>query len=247
MGDDPDGDKSPEGPDGPQVPQPPPPNPFGPGDFPGPNEGFGYADTDSDVDSLNEGGLHGCSTPPDFYEQRESRSSGEFKSHKLINKPLGTPAAADEEDSLRCSLRVDAPHPPKLQVVERGLTNLVVKASGVTVGSTVEVQHFVEGEWIAAAPQVKATSETVLFTIRDLAENWTYRLRLRTVLELEPLTLLFAEFAQEPEPDLVVPVQQCSFEGDFDDNNFENAGAWDEELSADDQELQDSGDEDLGT
>merc|ERR1719401_1193670 len=35
------------------------------------------------------------------------------------------------------------------------------------------------------------------FTIEDLEENCSYRLRLRTVVELEPLRLLFAEFAEE--------------------------------------------------
>merc|ERR1711862_153220 len=116
----------------------------------------------------------------------------------------------------------------------------IVKASGVTVGSTVEVQHFVDGDWTAAAPQIKAASETILFTIEDLAENWTYRLRLRTVLELEPLTFLFAEFTEEPEPELVVPGQnnifevdcEGDFEGDLEDDFLNEDSDCDEDLRA---------------
>jgi len=92
-----------------------------------------------------------------------------------------------EEGSFCCSLRIEAAKPPKLQVIERGLTTLSINASCLPLAGTVEVQRFQDGCWQAALPAVKVTSETMRFTLTDLQENSSYRLRLRTTIELEPL------------------------------------------------------------
>lgn len=104
---------------------------------------------------------------------------------------------AYSKDSLRCSLRVEALRPPKLKVITRGLTSLSVEATDLAVGSSVEVQRLVDDVWQPALPVAPVTSSTMRFTLEDLEENSSYRLRLRTVLELDPLWLTFAEFAQE--------------------------------------------------
>jgi hypothetical protein len=106
---------------------------------------------------------------------------------------------AEEEDSLRCSLRVEMSTSPKLKVVTRGLTSLSLEASGLPLGSMVEVQSFEDGDWKAVTASSRITSPCMRFTVDDLEENSSYRFRLRTSVELEPLRLLFAEFADDEE------------------------------------------------
>jgi len=122
------------------------------------------------------------------------------KSPKFEAARLGSGSSEDEvstsEDSLRCSLRVEAPKSPKLKVVTRGLTSLDLEASGLPSGNMVEVQCYVDGIWKAVTGLSTVTSPCMRFTIKDLEENSSYRFRLRTIVELEPLRLLFAEFAE---------------------------------------------------
>lgn len=105
----------------------------------------------------------------------------------------------DSKDGcLRCSLKVDAAKPPVLKITERGYTHLELEASSLPPKCSVEVlKETSDGKWIVATPLAKATGPTMCFTISDLQENTPYRFKLRTVLELEPLRLLFAEFAAD--------------------------------------------------
>lgn len=99
-----------------------------------------------------------------------------------------------EEGTLGVGLRIEAAKPPKLQVIERQLTALVIEACGLPLRGMVEVQKFEDDQWQAALPPVQVTSDSMRFTLPDLQENSSHRLRLRTTIELEPLRLPFLRF-----------------------------------------------------
>eukprot|EP00928_Gymnodinium_smaydae_P070048 TRINITY_DN5398_c0_g2_i2.p1 TRINITY_DN5398_c0_g2~~TRINITY_DN5398_c0_g2_i2.p1 ORF type:complete len:1093 (-),score=196.50 TRINITY_DN5398_c0_g2_i2:374-3652(-) len=148
-----------------------------------------------DYDDSNCGDFGGLS---DVEDQGPSTSSA--------RRPSGSGACgADGEDSeeegpadsLRCSLRLQVSKSPRLEVVKRFFKALMVQATGLTVGSVVEVQYYDAGSysWSPAAPKAKADASTMRFMLEDLEENKSYRLRLHLVMEMEPLHLLFAAFA----------------------------------------------------
>eukprot|EP00443_Scrippsiella_acuminata_P001288 CAMPEP_0115183618 /NCGR_PEP_ID=MMETSP0270-20121206/8544_1 /TAXON_ID=71861 /ORGANISM="Scrippsiella trochoidea, Strain CCMP3099" /LENGTH=946 /DNA_ID=CAMNT_0002596687 /DNA_START=101 /DNA_END=2938 /DNA_ORIENTATION=- len=136
-----------------------------------------------------------------------SSQDGEARFPAMPKSPKGAAAHVEGEpceedslfdkDSLRCSLRVEAPKSPKLKVLTRGLTSFNLEASGLPLGGMVEVQSFMDGAWQAVTEMSNITSPCMRFTVDDLEENSSYRFRLRTLVELEPLRLLFAEFAAD--------------------------------------------------
>ncbi|CAJ1331600.1 unnamed protein product [Effrenium voratum] len=109
---------------------------------------------------------------------------------------------ADAKDGrVRCSLKVVATNPPRLRVKERGLKDIELEATGLTVGSLVQVMKYGDDDqWTVATEMMRARSTTMRFTISDLEENTAYQLRLRAQMPIEPLSFKFAEFA-EPEPE----------------------------------------------
>jgi len=109
---------------------------------------------------------------------------------------------ADVKDGrLRCSLTVQASQPPRLKVLERGYTVLVLEASNLPVGCIAQVLKAGDDDiWTEASEKKLAKAETVKFTLSGLEENTSYRLRLRTSISVEPLRFMFSELA-EPEHD----------------------------------------------
>jgi len=102
---------------------------------------------------------------------------------------------------LRCSLTVQASQPPRLKVLERGYTVLVLEASNLPVGCIAQVLKAGDDDiWTEASEKKLAKAETVKFTLSGLEENTSYRLRLRTSISVEPLRFMFSELA-EPEHD----------------------------------------------
>eukprot|EP00439_Symbiodinium_sp_Y106_P070153 s75_g12.t1 len=100
---------------------------------------------------------------------------------------------ADVKDGrLRCSLTVQASQPPRLKVLERGYTVLVLEASNLPVGCIAQVLKAGDDDiWTEASEKKLAKAET---------ENTSYRLRLRTSISVEPLRFMFSELV-EPEHD----------------------------------------------
>eukprot|EP00913_Durusdinium_trenchii_P030134 g28236.t1 len=95
-----------------------------------------------------------------------------------------------KEGRVRCSLKVEASVPPKLRVLERGLRELELEATGLTVGCHVQVlKAGDDDQWSAATEMVLASSSSVRFT-----ENTSYRLRLRAQLPIEPLRMKYLRF-----------------------------------------------------
>lgn len=109
---------------------------------------------------------------------------------------------ADVKDGrLRCSLTVQASQPPRLKVLERGYTVLVLEASNLPVGCIAQVLKAGDDDiWTEASEKKLAKAETVKFTLSGLEENTSYRLRLRTSISVEPLRFMFSELV-EPEHD----------------------------------------------
>jgi len=105
----------------------------------------------------------------------------------------------DSETCLRCSLRIQAPRPPKLTVQVRNLTSLEMEATGLPLGGMVEVQRLEGTTWVQACPPVLATSTVLKFTIGNLEEHHSYDFRLKTSLHMDTLRLTFAGFATEEE------------------------------------------------
>lgn len=114
-----------------------------------------------------------------------------------------------EDGCLPCLMRVDASRPPKLKFLSRGPTSLRMEASELSSRYLLEVQMLVDGEWTAALPPWVPDKATWEFELTDLEENREYRLRLRAVMELEPLRLLFAGFVI-PETDALDDTPQAS-------------------------------------
>lgn len=217
------GDNNPETPTSPND-----ENPAGPGD-PSP---FGAAAADQ-PDYWSD------SVGPDFDDDEDGMNfmkPGDvpdgFAAPDADGGAAAAAAAEDaERDRLRCLLRVEAPRPPRLQVIQRLLTTLVVEATHVPLGCTVEVQTFDEaqGEWQGACEPVKASSDTMQFTLNDLEENRSYRLRLRTILDVLPILLTFAEFTDSGVDEQAQHVFEEEGEGDEVEEE-------DEEYDQDDEE-----------
>jgi len=169
----------------------------------------------SNVVPADENGESGAASPSNpqrrhrnFWGDGEDSDAESYDSMEDVytSRPPRVPRAdepeviAPEEDktSIPVALKIEAAKPPKLQVIERHLTSFVVEASGLPLGGSVEVQRFGDSDfWVPALPPARVTSETMRFVLSDLEENSSHRLRLRTIIELEPLRLSFAQFAPE--------------------------------------------------
>lgn len=131
---------------------------------------------------------------------------------------------------------IEATKLPKLQVTERGLNSLVIEACGLPLHGKVEVQTYQGDRWQAALPAVEANSDKMTFTLSELEENSSHRLRLRTIIELEPLRLEFAQFMSGSKPpasqDFSNQATTSNGEGSSDDTEEpiydENADEYDE-------------------
>jgi len=108
--------------------------------------------------------------------------------------------AEAEDGRLHCSLKVEADQPPELKIVERGLNELSVEASFLPLGCSLEVLRCTtlanDDTWVVCFGPVLATSQTMVFDLSDLEENTAYRFRLRVQIEVDPLRLSFAQFAE---------------------------------------------------
>mmetsp|Transcript_7477 Transcript_7477/g.16517 ORF Transcript_7477/g.16517 Transcript_7477/m.16517 type:complete len:615 (-) Transcript_7477:204-2048(-) len=139
------------------------------------------------------------------------------------------PAHKEEEPCLRCSLRIQAPRPPKLQVQKREITSLELEATCLPLGGTVEVQRFDRDSWIAACAPVVASSTTMKFIVEDLEEHCQYRFRLKTSLQLDPLRFAFARLARDDEASQAVVVDESESRLQGDEAPMEHEWDGDEE------------------
>lgn len=113
-------------------------------------------------------------------------------------------SALEDDGTLGFSLCVESPKPPKLRVLTRGITHLVVEASGLPRGGMAEIQSCVDGVWKAVTPRTPVTSPVIKVTVSDLDENSMYRLRLRTIVTADPLHWALCEGME------LVPVDEAS-------------------------------------
>lgn len=153
-----------------------------------------FDDADSDKAS--------SSAPRDDSEDEDAESNDTTASEDEDAEANRTRNEADVKDGrLRCSLTVQASQPPRLKVLERGYTVLVLEASSLPVGCIAQVLKAGDDDiWTEASEKKLAKAETVKFTLSGLEENTSYRLRLRTSISVEPLRFMFSELA-EPEHD----------------------------------------------
>lgn len=107
---------------------------------------------------------------------------------------------ADAQDGrVRCSLKIQAKNPPSLRVVESGLQEIELEASGLTPGCHVQVLKGDDDLWTAVTELELASSSTMHFHIPNLLENTSYRFRLRAELPVEPLRMKYLRFEEEDE------------------------------------------------
>jgi len=144
-----------------------------------------------------------------FGPQSDSSSDGSVSSddiwphpsHDATSSPKNKCSWAPEppcaDMSLKCSLKIEAPRPPRLRLVNRGHTALELEATRVPIGCVVEIQKFCQGTWETASEPQKSTGSCMHFHLTELQENLQYRLRLQTIVEPEPLRFLFAHFIEE--------------------------------------------------
>eukprot|EP00929_Paragymnodinium_shiwhaense_P091785 TRINITY_DN5168_c0_g1_i1.p1 TRINITY_DN5168_c0_g1~~TRINITY_DN5168_c0_g1_i1.p1 ORF type:complete len:1311 (-),score=351.95 TRINITY_DN5168_c0_g1_i1:214-4146(-) len=166
---------------------------FGPGGRGFYGAGYDFSDSEEFSDSDFEAAVN-ARYGPEAAQAAELRRQQEAERRRKQEAEKAEAARG----LLTCSLRVEASTPPKLKILTRGRTTIDVEASGLAIGTQVEVQTFDEAtcSWKAALPAESVTSETMRFCVEDLEENSQYRVRLRTTVEIEPLRLLFARFAK---------------------------------------------------
>jgi len=153
-------------------------------------------------------GLHSDDSDDDHEVARRRHGMAGFNHHSFFEDDSSESEEeepkepeAEEDGQLRCSLNVQASNPPSLKIIERGLKYLRVEAAGLPADCMFEVMKTKDGSdlWEVASPQLKATSPTMRVTLQDLEESTSYRLRLRTHVQIEPLRFTFAEFAPDKE------------------------------------------------
>lgn len=105
-----------------------------------------------------------------------------------------------KEGRVRCSLKIEAKQSPLLRVVERGLKDLELEATGLTPGCHVQVMRGEDDDlWTAVTESVVATSSMLRFNVSSLEENTSYRFRLRAEFPVEPLRMQYLRFADVEE------------------------------------------------
>eukprot|EP00435_Cladocopium_sp_Y103_P021701 s4702_g5.t1 len=77
-----------------------------------------------------------------------------------------------KEGRVRCSLKIEAKQSPLLRVVECGLKDLELEATGLTPGCHVQVMRGEDEDlWTAVTESLLATSSTMRFNVSSLEDD----------------------------------------------------------------------------
>jgi len=173
------------------------PDDFDDMDTPGTPEGA----PPQDVESEPEFGPKASSAQSDETEAEDEDEASSIASED--DEFFGERNARDVLDGrLRCSLTVEATNPPRLRVLERGYTVLVLEASGLPLGCTAQVLKAGDDDvWTEASEKRFAKTPSLRFMLSGLEENTPYRLRLRTSMDIEPLRFENFAFAEQTKKD----------------------------------------------